>query len=157
MSLTWTYRYYWDLWRYPGLHRSYMESPYQTQIQSLVYEWISNVEYSIKNDSKRTDQYFYHPQPEQIFNLMRRANDPDATTNNPEQLESVAENFDVCRRFHSNQADKEYLILAMTSFSNAPCWWTSWASIPSPFFILSAKILSRRPNCCLNYAFLKAA
>ena len=48
----------------------------------LLYEWTKDAIYT-DNELKRIHRYFYHPFSEKIFNLLKKANNPEAT---PETL-----------------------------------------------------------------------
>lgn len=46
----------------------------------------------------RIHRHFYHPQPDRIYNLMKRAADPDAASDTLKRLEDLSSRCYVCQR-----------------------------------------------------------
>ena len=63
----------------------------------LFYEWERSVLYT-DTELRRIHRHFYHPQPERIFNLMKRSNDPEATPETYKQLMEITQNCEVYQR-----------------------------------------------------------
>lgn len=71
--------------------------PVTRKMGHIYYEWGYGTMYT-KAELKKIHRHFYHPRPERIFSLMKRANDPQATADTLKLLEDVTESCDVCQR-----------------------------------------------------------
>ena len=63
----------------------------------LYYVWEYGTMYT-KTELRKIHRQFYHPRPERLFELMKRAEDPEATVNTRELLEEVTAECDTCQR-----------------------------------------------------------
>eukprot|EP00171_Calliarthron_tuberculosum_P018035 IDg18035t1 len=63
----------------------------------LFYEWTYDTMYS-ETELKRIHRHFYHPKPERLYSLIKRAGDREATPETMKKLENLTESCDVCQR-----------------------------------------------------------
>lgn len=63
----------------------------------LFYEWQENIFYT-DNELRSIHRHFYHAHPDKVFNLMKRAEDLDATQETLDQLQFIFANCDICQR-----------------------------------------------------------
>lgn len=72
-------------------------SPITRKFGHLYYEWGNDILYT-KQELERIHRHFYHPHPNRVFNLMKRAEDPEATAETLEALEKVSASCEICQR-----------------------------------------------------------
>lgn len=51
-----------------------------------------------KTELTRIQKQFYHPHAERIYNLLKQAEDPDATPETLKELESITSTCEICQR-----------------------------------------------------------
>ena len=64
----------------------------------LFYEWECDIMYT-ENQPLRMHRHFYHPRPERLFNLLKRADDENANAETYTQLQNISQECDICQRF----------------------------------------------------------
>ena len=64
----------------------------------MFYEWDYEVLYT-DAQLTRMHRHFYHPTPDRLFSLMKRAEDPSANTETYAQLEQISRKCDIRQRY----------------------------------------------------------
>lgn len=71
--------------------------PLTRQLGHVYLTWESQILYS-SSELTRIHRHFFHANPDPIFNLMKRAGDPEATAETLKQLKDITESCDTCQR-----------------------------------------------------------
>ena len=71
--------------------------PLTRKMGHVYLEWVNDVLYS-SADLVKIHRHFYHPHADRIYNLMRKAEDPEDTPETHRSLEKITDSCEICQR-----------------------------------------------------------
>ena len=71
--------------------------PLVRKLGHVYLEWQVDALYT-STELLKIHRHFYHPHPDRIYNLMKKAEDPDATPETRRELEKVTDSCEICQR-----------------------------------------------------------
>eukprot|EP00171_Calliarthron_tuberculosum_P002098 IDg2098t1 len=73
------------------------KAPMTRKLGHVYYDWDYSMLYS-EQQLRRIHRHFYHPQPDRIFNLIKRASEAKANPETLKLLDKISRECDVCQR-----------------------------------------------------------